>query len=143
MASFTGFRSPRSSRRGRHLCAPSSVSGPDGGCRGWGGFSALMFAPKENGTLAFPWPYSARNSKMYSNQVLAGARWGWGWVVSFPHAVLLGWITCNCLFQIYTYYIRFCIFFGLDFFVWSENQISFEMWDFLKNYLLNYVTQKN
>lgn len=88
MASFTGFRSPCSSRRGRHLCAPSSVSGPDGGCRGWGGFSALMFAPKENGTLAFPWPYSARNSKMYSNQVLAGARWGWGWVVSFPHCCL-------------------------------------------------------
>lgn len=44
MASFTGFRSPRSSRRGRHLCAPSSVSGPDGGCRGGVGWQVSVFS---------------------------------------------------------------------------------------------------
>lgn len=83
MVSFTDFRNPRSSCRGRHLCAPSSVSGPDGGCGG--GFSALTFAPKENGILASPRPCSAWDSKMYSNQVLAGSGEG---MVGFPHCSL-------------------------------------------------------
>lgn len=53
MASFTGFRSPRSSRRGRHLCAPSSVSGPDGGCRGGVGSRLSCLLLKKMGHEAF------------------------------------------------------------------------------------------
>lgn len=130
MASFTGFRSPRSSRRGRHLCAPSSVSGPDGGCRGGVGSRLSCLLLKKMGHLLFLGPILPGTAKCTQIRFWQGRGGGGGGWLAFLTAVLLGWITCNCLFQIYTYYIRFCIFFGLDFFVWSENQISFEMWDF-------------
>lgn len=84
---------------------------------------------KKMGYLLLLGPVLPGTAKCTQIRFWQGRARGW---LAFLIAVLLGWITCNCLFRIYNYYIHFCVFFGLDFFVWSENQISFGIWDLKK-----------
>lgn len=91
MASFTGFRSPRSSRRGRHLCAPSSVSGPDGGCRGGVGSRLSCLLLKKMGHLLFFGPILPGTAKCTQIRFWQGrGGGGGGWLAFLMLSCLVG-----------------------------------------------------